>query len=70
MRLQNRREFERIKALKHELNGRTLDLNIGCKKSEVPAEVHQVIKRKVFVSGVPSSTSDGEFYQILVFLGP
>jgi heterogeneous nuclear ribonucleoprotein A1/A3 len=35
----NMKTFERIKDLKHLLNGRTLDINIGCKKEANPEMV-------------------------------
>lgn len=52
------RVFERIKGIPHILEGRTLDLNIGCKKSEAPKDIVDRFKRIVYVNGLPEGFSD------------
>lgn len=51
--------FERIKSMTHKLAGRTLDINIGCKKSEAPSEIKNRAKRTVYVNGLPEGLPDG-----------
>lgn len=52
--------FERIKHMTHKLDGRCLDINIGCKKSEAPKEVKSRSKRTIFVNGLPEGLSDSK----------
>lgn len=57
--LASERTFERIKSITHIIEGRTLDLNVGCKKSEAPEDVTNRFKRIVYVNGLPEGLSDG-----------
>ena len=58
----NMKTFERIKNLKHVLNGRTLDINIGCKKEANPEMVENRQKKMVYVGGVPKECTECKFH--------
>jgi hypothetical protein len=48
----------------HVLNGRTLDLNVGCKKSTDPEMVIGRQKKMVYVGGVSQEVTEGKFSQL------
>jgi RNA recognition motif-containing protein len=56
--LGSRSLFERLKEIKHVLDGRCLDLNIACKKSEAPEDVKNRAKRILYVGGLPENMND------------
>lgn len=45
----------------HVLNGRTLDLNVGCKKSADPEMVIGRQKKIVYVGGVAQDVTEGNW---------
>lgn len=51
--------FKRIMQQKeHRINGRILDCNIACKKSNAPKEIKELKRRKVFVGGLARNTAN------------
>jgi heterogeneous nuclear ribonucleoprotein A1/A3 len=61
--------YERIKDMPHSLNGRTLDINVGCKKENDPQMIENRRKKMVYVGGVPLDVTEGKpkFSENLVF---
>jgi len=47
--LESERLFERLKTRVHKLNGRTLDINIACKKSEAPKDLINRAQRTLYI---------------------
>lgn len=56
----NDKTFNRIKSKNHVLNGRTLDINIGCKKKNAPDIVEGRQRKIVYVGGVPQSVTESK----------
>ena len=50
--------FQRIKSMTHVLNGRTLDINIGCKKENAPEMIEQRKRKMIYVGGVPQAVTE------------
>ena len=57
----NDKIFHRIKNMNHILNGRTLDINVGCKKENAPNIVSGRQRKIVYVGGVAQSVTESEF---------
>lgn len=55
--------YERIKDMVHVLNGRTLDLNVGCKKSTDPEMVMGRQKKMVYVGGLSQEVTEGKPFE-------
>lgn len=54
--------YRRILAKKkHTVDGRVIDCNFACKKSEAPDRIKNVKKRKLFVGGITHDTTNGNF---------
>lgn len=51
--------FDRIKDMVHVLRGRTLDLNVACKKSDDPDMVLGRQKKIAYVGGVAQEVTEG-----------
>lgn len=58
--------YERIKDMVHVLNGRTLDLNVGCKKSADPEMVIGRQKKIVYVGGVSQEVTEGNLSRLII----
>lgn len=50
--------YQRIKDIKHTLNGRTLDINVGCKKEEAPVMIEERKRKMVYVGGVSQAVTE------------
>lgn len=54
--------FRRImKQREHRINGRIIDCNIACKKTDAPESIKNLKKKKIFVGGLSHGTLNGEF---------
>ena len=51
--------FDRIMKEDHFLDGRRLDCNIACKRSEAPTSIREKEYKRVFVGGISTGTDAG-----------
>lgn len=64
---QSDKTYERILSLVHTLNGRTLDLNVACKKENDPEMIEKRKKKIVYVGGVSKDVTQGKLLLSIIF---
>ena len=54
--------YHRILGAKnHVLSGRKIECNVACNKDDAPKSIKDIRRRKIFISGIRTSTTQGKF---------